>query len=76
MPRSRYGVRTITGDGVRDPGIRPPWRGNSTNAEVLNSQLAHHQWEPCPLCSYLKHDLAWSMACGAMLEGFARMGER
>ena len=31
---------------------------------------------PCPLCSYLKHDLAWSMVCGAKFEGFACAGER
>jgi len=37
---------------------------------------AHHQLGPCPLCSYLKHDLAWSMFCSAMFEGFACAGER
>src|SRR5258708_6209347 len=37
---------------------------------------AHHQLGPYSLCSYLKHDLAWSMFCGAMFEGFACAGER
>ena len=37
---------------------------------------AHHKLGPCPLCSYLKHDLAWSMFCGAMFEGFACASER
>ena len=37
---------------------------------------AHHQLGLCQLCSYLKHDLAWSMFPGAMFEGFACAGER
>jgi hypothetical protein len=32
--------------------------------------------DPVRLCSYLKHDLAWSMLGGAMFEGFACPGER
>lgn len=47
------------------------------NTEEPNFQLAHIiKLGPCPLCSYLKHDLAWSMVCGAMFEGFACAGER
>lgn len=47
------------------------------NTEKPNFQLApHHQLGPCPLCSYLKHDFAWSMVCGAMFEAFACAGER
>ena len=43
----------------------------------LDFQLAHIiRLGPCPLCSYLKHDLARGMVCGAMFEGFACTGER
>src|SRR3954468_23999958 len=31
------------------------------NAEERNFQPAHASVRRCPLCSYLKHDLAWSM---------------
>ena len=45
--------------------------------EEPNFQLAHIiSWRPRSLCSYLKHDLAWSMFCGAMFKGFACAGER
>ena len=45
--------------------------------EEPNFQLAHIiSWGPRSLCSYLKHDLAWNMFCGAMFKGFACASER